>query len=217
METPAVGDGRNARRERSRIAVIEAVFSLIQEGKVPPVVDDVAARAGVSVSSIFRNFDGLADMQQQALDHSDKQFAASYDVGDASASLPDRIRSHVRTRVELYETAGALMKIARGRALDHEPMVEGVARLRARLADQTRQRFATEVEKLTPAAAADLVAIVDTATSPEAYELMTAGHARTSRQIARAWVATLGAVLDEPASSRSASQDSESRNSEGYS
>ncbi len=197
MGNTSAGDGRNARRERSRVAVIEAVFSLIQEGKVPPLVEDVAARAGVSVSSIFRNFDGLADMQRQALDHSDERFAAKYQVRDAGDSLSARIRSHVRARIELYEAAGGLMQVARGRALDHEPMVEGVARIRARLAAQTRQRFATEVEKLTPAAAADLVAIVDTVTSPEAYELMAAGHARTSRQISRAWAAALTALLEQ--------------------
>lgn len=197
METPSVGDGRNARRDRNRVAVIEAVFSLVQEGKVPPSVEDVAARAGVSVSSIFRNFDGLADMQRQALEHANERFAASYDVGDANDLLSARIRSHVRSRIELYEAAGALMHVARGRALDHEPMVEGVARIRARLAHQTRQRFAAEVHKLTPAAAADLVAIVDTVTSPEAYELMTAGHARTSRQISRAWTAALVALLEQ--------------------
>ncbi len=123
----------------------------------------------------------------------------------------------MRTRIELYEAAGGLMQVARGRALDHEPMVEGVARIRARLADQTRQRFATEVEKLRPAAAADLVAIVDTFTSPEAYELMTAGHARTSRQIARAWIAALTALLEQPASDQAASQKSASQRLKGKS
>ncbi len=227
MSNASGGDGRNARRERNRVAVIEAVFSLVQEGKVPPSVEDVAARAGVSVSSIFRNFDGLADMQRQALDHSDERFAASFEVVDASEALATRIRSHVRTRIELYGAAGGLMRVARGRALDHEPMVEGVARTRARLADQTRQRFAGEVEKLSPAAAADLVAIVDTVTSPEAYELMTAGHARTSRQISRAWTSALAALLEQPttdqpavrmsASRKSASQKSASQKSEGKS
>jgi len=192
-----VRDGRNARRERSREAVIDAVFALVQEGKLPPRVEDIAERAGISISSIFRIFDGLADVQRQALEHSHQQWASSFAVDDAGDELAARIRSHVRSRVELYETAGGLMRVGRGRALDHEPMVEGLARLRARFADQTRQRFATEVQALTPAAAADLVAIVDTVTSPDAFELMTAGHARTPRQISRAWVATLAAVLEQ--------------------
>ena len=35
-------DGRRARRERSRVAVIDAVFTLVRNGKVPPIAEDVA-------------------------------------------------------------------------------------------------------------------------------------------------------------------------------
>lgn len=202
MTQTASGDGRNVRRERNRLAVIEAAFELVQEGKVPPSVETVAERAGVSVSSIFRNFDGLADMQQQAIELSFAKYGSSYEVADADAPQVDRVRSHVRDRVEFYEAAGALLRLSRGRAIDHDPMVEAVARLRTRLADQTRQRFAIEVRGLTPAAAADLVAIIDTITSPEAFELMAAAHARTSRQISRAWVATLTSLLEQPTPQR---------------
>lgn len=195
---PALPDGRNARRERSRAAVIEAVFALVQEGKIPPTVEDVAERSGVSVSSIFRNFDGIADMQRQALEHSHRQWASDFEVNDADAAQTARIKSHVKTRIEFFERAGGLMRVGRSRALDHEPMVEGLARLRARFADQTRERFAAELRALTPAAAADLVAIVDTVTSPEAFELMSAAHARTPKQISRAWVSTLSALLEKP-------------------
>lgn len=196
MAEQTSGDGRNVRRERNRLAVIEAAFELVQEGKVPPSVEMVSERSGVSVSSIFRNFDGLADMQVQAFALAYEKFGPSFEVADADDVLADRIRSHVRGRIELYEKAGALMRLGRGRAIDYEPSVEGLATLRSRLADQTRQRFATEVEQLAPAAAADLVAIIDTITSPEAYELMAAAHARTARQISRAWVSTLDALLE---------------------
>ena len=201
MKTPAAADGRNARRERNRVAVIEAAFALVREGKTPPAVDDIAERAGVSVSSIFRNFDGLADLQRQALDLAHEMWSPSFEVNDADQPLDVRIRSHVRSRVELFDEGAALMRIGRARALDHEPMVAGVARLRARFADQTRARFATEIEQLTPATAADLVAIIDTTTSPEAYDLMAAAHSRTSRQISRAWIAALTLLMNQPAQS----------------
>ncbi len=188
-------DGRSLRRERNRAAVIDAVFTLVDEGKIPPQVEEVAERSGVSVSSIFRNFDGLADLQRQAIDHAHKQWSASLEVDDDADPLDARIRSHVRSRIELYERSGGLMRLARARAVDFEPLTEALANQRANLADQTRARFATEVANLSPAAAADLVAIVDTITSPEAFEVMSASHARSSRQISRAWITTLSAVL----------------------
>ena len=54
--------GRRARRERNRTAVIDAMFELIAEGKVPPPAEALAERAGVSVSSIFRYFDNLDEL-----------------------------------------------------------------------------------------------------------------------------------------------------------
>lgn len=201
MATDGTQDGRRARRARNRLAVIDATFELVQEGKIPPQVDDVADRAGVSASSIFRNFDGVADVQRQALEEFQDRFAHLFVVEDSARSREQRIRAHVGARIELATTAGGLIKIARSRALDHDPMLAGVARLRDRLADQVRARFAPEVDRLTPARAANLIAIIDATTSPEAFEVMSASHARSPRQIAAAWTASLDAMITSPETS----------------
>ncbi len=197
MATDPGLDGRHARRERNRQAVIDAAFALAQEGKLPPSLDDVAARAGVSVSSIFRNFDGLADVQRQALDTFQPQFAHLFVVDDADAERSLRVKAHVRARVELSAAAGGLLLIARSRALDHEPMVEGIANLRERLREQTRLRFRAELDQLTVAEGASLVALIDTVTSTEAFELMSASHARSRRQITTSWVRAVSVLLDD--------------------
>lgn len=195
--TTTSADGRHARRERSRQAVIAAVFGLVQDGKIPPSVDDVAERAGVSVSSIFRTFDGLPDLQRQALDFFQLEFAHLFVVEDADVDRRARALAHVRSRCELYAVAGGLLRIGRARALDHEPMVEGMWRLRRRLADQTRRRFAAETRQLSPAEAANLVALIDATTSPEAFEVMSGVHARSPRQISRTWATALDALLQQ--------------------
>jgi TetR/AcrR family transcriptional regulator of autoinduction and epiphytic fitness len=195
METDQPVDGRRARRQRSRTAVIDAVFSLVQDGKVPPTVDEVAARAGVSVSSIFRNFDGLADLQRQALEEFQPKFDHLFVVADGDRPRADRIQAHVLARVELLAAAGGLLRIARARTLDHAPMLGGVARLRGKLADQTRLRFALEIEQLSPAEAANLCAMIDAMTSPDAFEVMSGAHARTPRQISKTWTTALASVL----------------------
>lgn len=188
-------DGRHARRQRSRTAVIDAVFSLVQDGKVPPTVDDVAERAGVSVSSIFRNFDGLADIQRQALENFQPRFEHLFVVDDADRSRAERIQAHVRARVDLLAAAGGLLRVARARTLDHTPILEGVARLRGQFADQTRLRFALEIEQLSPAEAANLCALIDATTSPDAFDVMSGAHARTPRQISKTWTTALDALL----------------------
>lgn len=189
-------DGRRARRERTRLAVVDAVFAVIRDGKIPPTVDDVAERAGVSVSSVFRNFDGLDDLQRQAFDRFQEQYSYLFDDEPADgADRDERVRHFVATRIELYESAGPLIHVARHRALDYPPMADGVARLRSRLADQTLTHFAPETHGLSQRDAADLAAIIDASTSPEAFEVMSATHARTARQIQRAWTLALHALL----------------------
>jgi len=188
-------DGRRARRNKSRQAVIEAMFDLVQEGKAPPEVEDIAERAGVSVSSVFRNFDGIGDLQHQAVQWFQKQFWHLFEVNDADEPLSDRLQSHVRSRVTMADEVGPLLRLARARAVDHEKMAGSTATVRAQMANQTRQRFANEIRQLSPAQAGNLTALIDATTSLEAYEVMAAAHARTNRQIATAWVRALEAVL----------------------
>ena len=189
-------DGRRARRERSREAIIDAVFGLISDGKVPPTVDDVAERAGVSVSSVFRNFDGLDDLQRQAFDVFTERFSHLLQAAASpEAEQKVRIAAHVRVRLELFEAAGPMMRVARQRSLDYQPIADGVGGNRSALADQTRSHFAPEARQLTPADAANLVAVIDSLTSPDAYEVMGAAHGRSRRQINRAWTTALTALL----------------------
>ena len=189
-------DGRHARRERNRAAIVEAVFSAILDGKVPPSVDDVAERAGVSVSSVFRNFDGLDDLQRRAFDRFQHQYDHLFVAMPAEgADRASRIEHFVRMRVDLYDSAGPLMHLARQRALDYQPMADGVARMRSRLADQTHRHFHPEAGALTSARAADLIALIDATTSPEAFEVIRGSHARTARQVARAWIGALTILL----------------------
>lgn len=190
-------DGRHARRTRSRVAIIDAVFSLVSDGKVPPTVDDVAERAGVSVSSVFRTFDGLDDMHRQAFDVFQQRYAHLFaPATTAGMSRSERIAAHVGARLELYRAAGPMMAIARQRSLDSTAMAERVGHSRSILADQTRAHFGPEAAQLTPADAADLASIIDALTSPEAYQVMGAANGRAHRSIGRAWTTAIAVLLD---------------------
>lgn len=192
----AATDGRRARRERNRIAVIDAMFALVNDGKVPLRVEDVAEGAGISVSSVFRIFDGLDDLQRQAFDRFQARYHHLLDEAPATeVDRAERVRRHVGSRVELFSAAGPLLRLARQRAVDYQPMAEGVARMRTRLADHTRRHFAVEASRLTPAGASNLLAVVDAATSPEAFEVMSAVHGRTPRQIAATWIRLVEVLL----------------------
>ncbi|MHA7653640.1 hypothetical protein ACX9NE_28020 [Mycobacterium sp. ML4] len=178
--------------------MIDAAFDLILEGKIPPAVHDVAERAGVSVSSVFRQFDGLTDLQQQTIE----QFRARYwhfiaARPDPGTDLDARIRLYVRNRVSLYAQALPLLMLARSRALEHQAMAEAVAYNRAALLAQTREWFRPETADCATADAADLVSLIDSLTCPEAFDLLSRAHHRSDRQVSRSWRSGLRALMAE--------------------
>ena len=52
----ASSDGRQRRSERSREAIVQALFELVGEGILQPTAQQVAETAGVGIRSVFRHF-----------------------------------------------------------------------------------------------------------------------------------------------------------------
>jgi AcrR family transcriptional regulator len=194
-ETSAPIDGRRARRERGRLAVIDAMFSLLQDGKIPVSAELVAERAGVSVASVFRYFDGLDDLQLQTFERFRERFEPLLAVAPGAVTLEERIDAFVTSRLDLYEQAGAIMAVGRLRALEHEPLVAASAEMRGLLAGQVRSVFADDV--VTLSSATDVVAVIDALTALESWDVMRKTHARSRHQIETAWRRGIRAVITE--------------------
>ena len=189
-------DGRRARRDRGRAAVVDAVFALIEERGEQPAVEDIAARSGVSVSSIFRYFDGLDDLREHAIQRYFERFAPRFEIpGLAEGPLPARVAALVDARLGLYEAIAPIAHIARLRALETPRFATTLAATRADSATQIRTHFAEELRRCTPARTDDLVALVDSLTSFESWELQRDTHRRTRSQIRRAWTEGLASLL----------------------
>lgn len=195
--TDAHTDGRRARRERGRTAVIDAMFDLLQEGKVPPPVDLVAERSGVSVSTVFRYFQSLDTLQVQTFERFFERFSPLVAGADEpDAPLPMRIAGFVRARLDLYERAGTIMAVGRLRALEHEPLVAASSRMRGLLAQQVRHWFSPELDATSPSMQSDLKASIDAFTSLESWDVMRRTHSRSRPQIDRTWRRGLAALCD---------------------
>lgn len=64
-------DGRNARVERTKAAIMGVVREAMAKGIFRPNVPDTAAAAGVSVRSVFQHFGSVEDMHRAAADDGD--------------------------------------------------------------------------------------------------------------------------------------------------
>jgi len=88
-----VTDGRHARRHRATEAVVTATIDLFAEGELYPTAQQIAARAGVSLRSLFRYADSLERLSSVALGAWEQQFPAlRLTPRDPAAPLADRAR-----------------------------------------------------------------------------------------------------------------------------
>ena len=195
QRTGDVVDGRRARRERGRLAALDAMIDLLAEGHTPPTAAQVAARAGVSVATVFRYFDTLDELQRQTAARYLERHEGLFEIpGLGEGPLDDRISRLVASRLELYGSIAPIARFVRSRSLDQALLADQLARMRARLTEQVRRHFAVELARRTPAQQEDLVLLVATLTSFESWDQLSSDPARTPAQLRRAWklgVATL--------------------------
>jgi len=96
-------DGRVQRGERSRAAIVSALFELVGDGVLTPTAQQVAEVAGVGIRSVFRHFadmDSLyAEMDARLRSHAEPILR---EAGPGGA-LRDRAEALVRRRVRLFE------------------------------------------------------------------------------------------------------------------
>jgi AcrR family transcriptional regulator len=98
-----VVDGRRARSERSKQAIIDASLALMKEGKLIPTAQQISDKAGVGIRSFFRHFEDMetlfATIDEQIRDTTEALFLG----GDRDGTLEERILHAVERYGEGYE------------------------------------------------------------------------------------------------------------------
>jgi AcrR family transcriptional regulator len=155
-DSPPV-DGRSARRERNSDAVLDAVHELFVERRRIPNVEEVAARAGVSLRSVYRYFPDTGQLMAAAVARRTRAVEQDWVlVGLGEGSLDERIDRFVDHRLSLHESSGPTIRAAFALS-DSDPVIAAqVERRRSQVAEQTRQHFARELTSL-PSDSADAV------------------------------------------------------------
>ncbi|MHB1139353.1 MAG: TetR/AcrR family transcriptional regulator [Microthrixaceae bacterium] len=188
-------DGRRARRERGRAAVLEAARAYFDEGDVRPTAEALAERAGVSPASLYRYFDRLDDLPRLVFESQVQEAAPLLRVEVEGRPLDERIRGFVRGRVAVYERVQGTARMGRSRAVDHADIAASLAVARRRWSRQARTVFAVELDPQPAASARDLAAMVDTIASFESWDLLSTVHGLPRRSIETQWRAALQRLL----------------------
>src|SRR5262245_40099229 len=145
-------DGRLARGERARRAIVDALLALIDRGDLRPSAARVAQRAGVSLRSVFQHFSDVESLFAAAAGRQAERLAAHVGGLPDDGPLRDRIGAFVRQRARLLE---AIAPVRRAAILMEPFSSELQGRLgafRKLKADEVRRVFATELARRPPAA-----------------------------------------------------------------
>ena len=195
MTDPLITDGRTARRERNRAAVLDAVLDLFAEGVANPTPDQVAERSGVSLRSVYRYFDDRESLVRSAMEHHFLRIEPLFQIAvGLDGSLDQRINGLVAQRQQLYEAASPVFRAAIARSSSIPVIAERVQNRRALLARQVREIFEPELAELGERAP-EVEAAVDVLTEFEAIDHLRNFRGLDDDAIAATLVRSLHALL----------------------
>lgn len=151
-------DGRQVRSERTRGAVAEAMLDCMEDGILRPSAKQVAEKAGVSTRAVFRHFDNMEALIEEAAEIQIERVMNQLPPVVTSGSLDQRIDSLVAYAAHCNETVAPVRRAT----LLSEPFSQVIQKRfawsRGIERKLVRQTFASELNDLAEAARRDRIA-----------------------------------------------------------
>lgn len=207
-------DGRLARSERSRRAVVAALLDLFEEGELRPTAAQIAERAGVSLRSVFQHFESLETLFAAAADVQMERLAPLLVPIPTGGSFSGRLSMLVTRRARVLEAIAPVRRAS----LRVEPFSNEVRtrleQARARGRREMERVFARELAELPPGERRDVAAALGAAASWSTWEHLRRHQGlsveRARKVLARTITALLGRPLASAALERDGGADEES-------
>jgi AcrR family transcriptional regulator len=155
-------DGRTARRDRNSEAVLDTVHDMFVEGNFSPAVEEVAARSGVSLRSVYRYFEDTEALLRMAIERRVSIVERLFVLPDlGQGPLDKRITGIVNHRLVLHAKLGPTVRAAVLRAPFSPLLAEQVCRRKAMLTQQLEAHFAIEAARIGKPRATEVLVCAD--------------------------------------------------------
>jgi TetR/AcrR family transcriptional regulator of autoinduction and epiphytic fitness len=105
-------DGRSARAERTRTAIVDAVLELLAEGDFQPTANRIAERAGISLRLIYHHFGDLESLYRAVGQRSNERLVERSHRVPIDQPLDRRIDQLVDQRTDILEWMTPIMRAA---------------------------------------------------------------------------------------------------------
>jgi AcrR family transcriptional regulator len=139
-------DGRTARSQRTRRAIVDAHLALLNEGDLKPTAERIAERAGVSLRSLWTNFRDMESLFAAAGERLIEHELAEYRPIPATLPLPQRVDEFCRQRARILELISPVATAAAAREPLSVQQRRNPARELGRVRDEVSHLFTAELE-----------------------------------------------------------------------
>ncbi len=192
-------DGRSARSQRTREAVVDALLALIRDGDPRPTARQIAERASISLRSVYVHFDDLEDLFLAAAQRQMSIVATM--IAPIPPELPLRERAETMSvlRGRIFEEVGPVWRAAQLQAPFSPTLSNLLTRVRTGSRDGLGELFAAELAALPPATSRARLAALDAATSGESWNLLRTVHDLSFAEARDVMVETTILLLTGPA------------------
>jgi TetR/AcrR family transcriptional regulator, regulator of autoinduction and epiphytic fitness len=148
--SPVRVDGRTARSERTRRAIVDALLALTAEGDLKASPERIVARAGVSLRTLWTSFKDLEGLYAAASDRLIQRQEAQHRPIPADASLADRVAAFCEQRGRMLEIVAPAARAAQLRLPYSAQLRSNRAVHTARARDEIRAVFGAELDAAGP-------------------------------------------------------------------
>lgn len=180
---------------RRRVRALDAFIDLVLEGNLPPTVEQVADRAGISKATFFRYFESLSAMRYDAGVRMLERFSLLHVADPGQGPLCERVERFVSLRIELWEKVHLLAQLQRTLVLQDPDAARMVDFGRELMVDQVREHFAPELQRRSAAQRDHAAMLIAMITSVESWEQFRHSYGRSPLQTRRAWTQAIEALL----------------------
>jgi TetR/AcrR family transcriptional regulator, regulator of autoinduction and epiphytic fitness len=199
MEAGTTGpkDGRTVRAERTRQALVDALFGLLEGGELRPTAERIAERAGVSERSVFQHFPDREALFEAVSRQQYERVVKEVEPVDATRPLHERLDAFVAQRARLFEQVSPVVRA--GRLFEHESDVAAgwLTTGRRAAANEVERVFRRELQRAEAGERSVLLAALVSGASWAAWEGYRA-HQRLGVERAQAAMRrTLAALLGQ--------------------
>jgi TetR/AcrR family transcriptional regulator of autoinduction and epiphytic fitness len=197
-----MSDGRSARRERNRDAVLDALVALTTEGRDEPSIDDIADRAGVSYRSVYRYFKDRSEMMDAATDRAMAWIQPLLLNASGPVSPGDpldyRIDSIVDARVEVYFQIADMLRNAMVQSFSNRKINDILTNARRLSRHQIEDRFHEELKAFSEGERQVRITSMDQVLSFMALDYVISERSHTREELERYLRGAVRAALTVP-------------------